>query len=333
MKAVLILILVGGVMMGWAVSAQDGITVSGSVQDQSGGVIPAAKVTLTNKATGEARKAVADDGGSFTFPNVLPGNYSLEGGAKGFEDAIKDLTVADQPLASITLKLGINLKEEVTITDNREEQTLSPQANADTINLPSDFLKTLPAQSDDILPIIGNFLSTSAQGTEGLSVVVDGVEGTALNVPTDSIRRVVINRNPYSSTFRRPGEGRVEVTTKDGSRRRYDGTFSYLVRNAFFDARDTFTRRLGLPNPNLDRRLFSASFGGPVPKWNKATFFFSMNDLINKQDVGINAVTVTGPLIENVLTTKNRVNLLARVDLRVNQIHTLSGRYQQLPYG
>jgi hypothetical protein len=326
MRAFFIVILIGGVLMGWAVDAQDGITVTGSVQDQTGSVIPEAKVTLTHKETGEVRKAVADNGGGFSFPNVLPGKYSLQAGAKGFEDARMDLTVADQALPTITLKLGINLKEEVTVTDNREEQTLSPQANADTINMASDFLKTLPAQSDDILPIIGNFLSTSAQGTEGLSVVVDGVEGTQLNVPTDSIRRVIINRNPYSSTYRRPGEGRVEVITKDGSRRRYDGTFAYLVRNAFFDARDTFTRRLALPNPNLDRRLFSASFGGPVPRWKKATFFFSANALTNNQDVGINAITVNGPLIENVPATKNSLKLLARLDLRVNQVHTISAR-------
>ena len=327
MRAVFVLILIGGVMMGWAASAQDGVAVIGSVQDQDGSVIPEAKVKLINTATGEVRKVVADVGGGFSFLNVLPGKYLLEGGAKGFEDVTLEITVADQALSAVTLKLGINLKEEVIITDNREEQTLSPAANADSISIASDFLKTLPAQSDDILPIIGNFLSTSAQGTEGLSVVVDGVEGTALNVPTDAIRRVIINRNPYSSAYRRPGEGRVEVITKDGSRRRYDGTFSYMVRNAFFDARDTFTRRLGLPNPNLDRRLFSASFGGPVPKWKDATFFFSLNDLTNKQDVGINAITVNGPLIENVPATKDRINLLARLDLRLNQVHTISARY------
>jgi hypothetical protein len=319
--------LVVSLLMGLSVSAQQGINLSGSVQDQEGGVIPGAKVTLTNNTTGEIRDAAADDGGGFGFDNLAPGKYSLKGKAKGFEATELEITIGAEAPAPIKLKLGINLKEEVTITDNQTEQTISPEANADAINMTSDFLKTLPAQSDDILPIIGNFLSTSAQGTEGLSVVVDGVEGTALNVPTDAIRRVIINRNPYSSSFRRPGEGRVEVITKDGSRRRYDGTFSYMVRNAFFDARDTFTRRLALPNPNLDRRLFSASFGGPVPKWKKATFFFSANDLTNIQDVGINAITAAGPLIENVPTTKHRLTLLSRVDWRPNAVHTLSARF------
>jgi len=327
MRRLFVLILIGGLLLGSAVKAQNGITISGSAQDQTGGVIPEAKVTLTHKDTGEVRKTVANTDGHFSFTNVLPGPYELKAEAKGFDEVSMDLTVADRAIPPITLKLGINLKAEVMITDNREEQTLSPAANADAINMTSDFLKALPSQSDDILPIIGNFLATSSQGTEGLSVVLDGIEGTALNVPTEAIRRVVINRNSYSATFRRPGEGRVEVTTKDGSRRRYDGTFAYLVRNSFFDARDTFTRRLGLPNPNLDRRLFSASFGGPVPDWKKATFFFSLNDLVNNQDVGINAITVAGPLIENVPATKNRLNLFSRVDIRLNSVHTIAGRY------
>jgi Carboxypeptidase regulatory-like domain/TonB dependent receptor len=321
------LALTASLLMGLAVSAQQGIPLSGNVQDQDGAVIPGAKVTLTNSTTGEVRDAAADDGGNFSFENVAPGKYLLKGKAKGFESTELEITIGAEAPAPIKLKLGISLQEEVTITDNQAEKTISPQANADAIDMTSDFLKTLPAQSDDILPIVGNFLSTSAQGTEGLAVVVDGVEGTALNVPTDAIRRVIINRNPYSSSFRRPGEGRVEVITKDGSRRRYDGTFSYMVRNAFFDARDTFTRRLALPNPNLDRRLFSASFGGPVPKQKKATFFFSANDLWNSQDVGINAITTAGPLIENVPTTKHRLNLLTRVDLRLNDVHTLSSRF------
>lgn len=339
MRALHTFTLVLTLLLGWPVKAQEpgtgvqdgvtkpGIVVSGTVEDEAGAVIPEARVTLTNKATAEIRATNTDDGGSFSFPNVAPGKYTLHGRAQGFEPADVEVTVGQTPLTPIRLKLGIKIQEEVTITGDKEAQTISPEANADAIDIGSDFLKSLPAQTDDILPIIGNFLSASAQGTEGLSVVVDGVEGTQLNVPTDAIRRVIINRNPYSSAYRRPGEGRVEIITKDGSRRRYDGTFSYMVRNAFFDARDTFTRRRALPNPNLDRRLFSASFGGPVPHWKKATFFFSANHLINNQDVGINAITAAGPLIENVPTTKNRLMLLSRLDLRPNQFQTLTGRF------
>ena len=337
MRGFCILVLIAGLLMGWAVSAQQNavnvqqsavstqqsITLRGTVEDQGGGVIPGAKLTLTNKTSGETRDTVADDGGAFIFANVGPGKYSINGKAKGFEAAELDITVGEQAPEAIKLKLGITIKEDVTITDNQSTSTIAPENNADAMNLTSDFLKTLPSQSEDILPILGNFLSTAAQGTEGLSVVVDGVEGTQLNVPTDAIRRVIINRNPYSSSYRRPGEGRVEVITKDGSRRRYDGTFAYYARNSLFDARDPFA----LTKPPLDRRLFSASFGGPVPGWKKATFFASGNQLTNNETVVSYSIGQAGPLSQNVPATKRRINFLGRLDLRPNEIHTLSARY------
>jgi carboxypeptidase family protein len=340
MRGLSILILAASLLVGWSgraqegltagaqqggmtLRAQEGLTLNGTVEDQAGGVIPGAKLTLTNTATGEVRSAVADDGGNFSFPNLPPGKYSLKGEAKGFEGADLQVTIGEQSPETIKLKLGISLKEEVTIKDDQTEQTLSPQANADAINMTGDFLKALPAQSEDILPILGNFLSTSAQGTEGLSVVVDGVEGAQLNVPTDAIRRVLINRNPYSSAYRRPGEGRVEVLTKDGSRRRYDGSFAYYLRHSLFDARNPFA----LTKPPLDRRLFSASFGGPVPVWKKATFFVSANNLINNETVVSTSISLAGPLIQNVPTSKHRLNFLGRFDLRPNEVHTLSARY------
>lgn len=328
MRAFFILILISGVLLGWAVSAQDGITLKGGVQDQTGSLIPKAILTLTKNDTGEVLKVEADDAGGFIFLNLKPGVYSLKAEAMGFENASVPITVADQPLAEVTLKLGINLTEQVLIADSRSERVTAPENNADAIDFSADFLKSLPAQSEDILPIIGNFLSTSAQGTEGLTVLVDGVEGTQINLPTDAIRRVIINRNPYSSTFRRPGDGRVEITTKDGSRRRYDGTFAYYMRNSRFDARDTFTRREGLEIAKLDRRLFSASFGGPVPGWKKATFFVSGNNLIHNEDVLSSSIAPTGGLlIQHAPTSQNRIKLISRVDYRPSEAQALSARY------
>jgi hypothetical protein len=314
--------------MGWAVRAQEGNTLTGVVEDQTGAVIPAAKLTLKNKATAEARTAVADDGGNFSFASVAPGLYELSVEAQDFDVAKVDVTVGSEPLTPVKFKLEIKLQEEVIIADKSSERAVSPESNVDAIDMSADFLKTLPAQSEDILPIIGNFLSTSAQGTEGLSVVVDGIEGTTLNVPTDAIRRVLINRNPYSSAFRRPGEGRVEVITKDGSRRRYDGTFAYYLRNSIFDSRDTFTRRRGLDIANLDRRLFSASFGGPVPGWSKATFFVSASNLMHNEDALSDSISLTGErLIQHAPTVQKKLKFMARLDYRHSENNTFSTRF------
>jgi hypothetical protein len=327
-KAICVLVLLAGTLTGWSVGAQGGLTLKGVVQDQTGSLVPSAKLILTNTETAEEISAQADESGGFAFHNLKPGKYSLKITAEGFEDATQPVIVADLPMEELIIKLGIKLTEEVIIADSASEQVTAPENNADAIDFSADFLKTLPAQTEDILPIIGNFLSTSAQGTEGLTVLVDGVEGTQINLPTDAIRRVIINRNPYSSSFRRPGDGRVEITTRDGSRRRYDGTFAYYIRNSRFDARDTFTRRQGLDIANLDRRLFSASFGGPVPGWKKATFFVSGNNLIHNEDVLSSSIATTGNLlIQHAPTAQDRIKLISRLDYRPSEDLTLSARY------
>jgi Carboxypeptidase regulatory-like domain len=60
-------------------------SVVGSVTDPTGAVIPGAPVTLTNRQTGLSKDATSDDGGRYSFVNVLPGQYDLKVTAKGFK--------------------------------------------------------------------------------------------------------------------------------------------------------------------------------------------------------------------------------------------------------
>src|SRR3569832_1176643 len=59
-------------------------SVIGTVTDQSDAVIPRAAVTITSKETGLTRSATTDDGGRYSFVNVLPGRYDVKVVAQGF---------------------------------------------------------------------------------------------------------------------------------------------------------------------------------------------------------------------------------------------------------
>ena len=65
--------------------AQTTATLSGTVQDQTGGVIPGAQVTLTNQDTSDSRVVETNGAGLYAFPSLTPGTYSLKASAKGFE--------------------------------------------------------------------------------------------------------------------------------------------------------------------------------------------------------------------------------------------------------
>lgn len=307
---------------------QSSIKLSGSVEDANGAAIPKAKLTLTGIVTGEVRNAVSDGAGDFRFENVPPGDYTLKGKAEGFESVERKLKVGAQPPAAIKLKLNVAAKgEEVTVSGSSrdEELNVSVDRNADRLNFDDDLLRGLPAPGQNPLLIIGSFLSPAAQGGEGLNVVVDGVEVSGLNLPAGAIRRVRINRNPYSAEFRRPGKARVEVYTEEGSFKRYRGRVSFYARNSVFDARNAFA----LVKPDLNRQLIEANLGGPLSGKN-VSFFVSGERLINDESAIVNARTLAGPFVANVPTPERRTNLLGRVEIRAGKAHTLLAIYNFL---
>src|ERR1041384_2205857 len=224
MKAVRVLIL-PVLFFGVIMSAQTGVNVSGSVEDPSGAVIPSAQLTLMNKATGLALAARSDGEGSFVFANVSSGEYVLRSEAEGFKRLEMPVPVQTQPMTNVRVTMPISTTEEVVDVSASGSRPDSPENNSDSVYVNTDFIAGLPSQSQDILPVVSNFLSPAAQGVEGMSIVVDGVGSNNVNEPTDPTTRIYVNKDPYSAEFRRPGSGRLEVVTRNGSRSYFDGTF------------------------------------------------------------------------------------------------------------
>src|ERR1700754_4368424 len=207
-------------------AAQRGTTLSGTAEDQTGAAIADESLTLTNKATGAIRKAKADASGAFTFKDIEPGQYILKGEAEGFNSAKLNLTVGAEPLSNLKLKMEVSVSDEVTIS-SKQSEPVAPENNTGSVYLNADSLNALPSQSQDVLSVISNFLSPVAQGSEGQSIVIDGAETNDLSLPASALKQVSINKNPYSVEYRRPGAGRVEVTTRNGSRGHFDGSFGF----------------------------------------------------------------------------------------------------------
>lgn len=307
-----------------AAFGQTGVTISGNTQDQTGAVIPNESVTLTNKATAQAVKTTSNDEGRFTFNNVAPGEYVLRAKVKGFKAAEVPVTVRSKPVTGVALTLLVGDVDETVNVSATASQPSAADNNADSVQVNSDLIDALPLQSQDLLPLINNFVSPAATGT-GLSIVVDGIEGTDLTLPTDSVKRIHINKNPYSPEFRRPGLGRVEVTTRNGSRGHFDGTFASHFRNDALDATNAFAT----DKPSLHRDLFEATLGGPFPI-RHARFFVSASRLMDNETAIVNATTPQGQIIQNVPTQLTTTTLLGRLDLRPNSFNTISLIYNYL---
>src|SRR5215471_14854978 len=65
--------------------AQTTATITGTVTDSTGAVVPKAKITLKNPASGDVRESVSNGVGRFSFASVVPGSYDLTVNAPGFK--------------------------------------------------------------------------------------------------------------------------------------------------------------------------------------------------------------------------------------------------------
>jgi hypothetical protein len=141
------------------------------------------------------------------------------------------VVVSHQPL-SVKVKLKIAIKENVTVSAAGSEPVAS-DSNANAIRLTDNFLRALPTEGPDLQPVLSKFISPAAAGTAGISLVLDGLEADQLDdIPSSSIKRITIDKNPYAAEFRRPGEARVEITTKSGSPTLFHGGIALFARSS-----------------------------------------------------------------------------------------------------
>jgi len=316
----LLVLILGLTCFAHQAAAQAVTSLRGVVKDPSSAAVPGANLILINKATGENRTEISDSNGRFIFENVLPGDYTLRAQAEEFRIHETDITIGAESL-EIIVKMKI-APEEQQITVMGTQDHVLPQNNADAVKVNDRLIRELPTESQDIVPLLSNFLSPGAVGAEGVSLVVDGVEVNELDTPTWSIKDVTINQNPYSAEFRRPGKSRIEVTTRQPSRRYFHGGISYYARNSALDARNFFA----LEKPDLNRRLWEGGLSGPLAG-RAATFFLSGSHLEDDRDMVVNAFTPTGQVVKNVPTHQDRTNLLGRLDIYANKVHTITALY------
>jgi len=304
-------------------SSQAGVAVSGSIVDESAGVIPGATVNLLgqNSAT---RSTTSKADGAFGFEDVAPGTYVLRAEIAGFETYQTTIVVGQEPVARLKITLRVRaLETDVTVEADEPADAFSTSAsNGATLRMDDDFRRALPIVANDFLGVVGNFFYPAAQGSQGNSVIVDGVEGDQIEVPSAAIGTVRLNRNPYSALYQHPGQARVEVSTKRGRRSRYDGAFEMSDRNSLFAARNAFATS----TEDLNRRLLQPTFGGPLPG-KKSSFYFTAQRFVHDESAVVNAETPTGTVVANVPTSHDHNSVFARIQAWPDALNTMTGTY------
>jgi hypothetical protein len=243
-----------------AQSPTDRFAISGTVTDPSGAGAPGVKVTLQKTGGSAIRTTVTGVSGAFRFVAVTSGDFEVLAEREGFasEKILVRVTNRSPAPLRITLKLA-DVRQQVTVTDAANQVSTNAPENLDTVTLDRQMLDNLPIFDQDYVAAMSQFLDPGAIGTNGVTLIVDGVEQNSIGVSASQIQQVKINQNPYSAEFSRPGRGRIEVITKPGSQE-YHGTFNFVFRDYHLNARDAFAEM----RPPEQRRIFEGSLIGPL---------------------------------------------------------------------
>lgn len=226
------------------------LSISGVVQDQAGSLIVGARVGLS-KDSAELQSSLTDDTGGFRLNGVLFGDYQIRVTSPGFEPAIVAAKVGTLPSDSLRITMSVaSIRQETTVTANPARMSTDPRDNQNAIAITGDSISDLPVFDQDYVSALSRFLDPASVGTNGVSLVVNGVEANSVTVSPSAIKEVKINQDPYSAEFARPGQERIEVITKPPEPT-YHGTFNFIFRDAHLNARDAFA----LVRPPEQRRI------------------------------------------------------------------------------
>jgi hypothetical protein len=258
-----------------------GVTVTGTVADQTGAVLPTVQIELRG-ADGQTRSTTTGDLGQFQFPSVTSGRYDIVASFDGFQTTTVHVTVGNRAPGAVRITMPLaGIRQEITVGTAPAEVRADPTSNVDSSTVDEQALRNLPIFNDDVVATMSRFLDSSAIGTNGVMLVVNGVEVNSLTLPASAIQQIKINQDPYAPEFRQAGRGRIEVITKPGSQH-YSGTAGFVFRDAALDARDAFA----VVKPPEQRRIVDSFLGGPFGRSENTAFTLSvMHDSEDTQSV------------------------------------------------
>jgi len=300
-------------------------TLRGQVADDSGALVPGAKVTLTGP-NGLVKTATSDNNGSYVFAGLATGDYQVVGSAP-------DLTML-QPVA-ISLNPGIqtlNLQlklvgtaEHVTVQENAGPAvSTDTSSNASAVVLRGDDLQALSDDPDDLAADL-QALAGPAAGPSGGAMFVDGFSGGEIP-PKESIREIRVNQNPFSPEYDKLGLGRIEIFTKPGADR-YRGTVDYNFADDFWNSRNPYS---AVKAPLLLNE-FEGNIGGPLGK--RASFILEwQRNAVNNGSI-VNAITLdpqtfgANPFFNSFTVPQRFTRISPRIDYQLNDNNTLTLRY------
>ena len=284
-------------------------TITGTLTDPSGAVVPGAVVSIVNDRTGASRETTTNEQGSFSFPELDAGTYRVsvtKGGFKNLSLRAVELHVADVTNLALTMEMGAAAE---TVVVEASAIAVNTQTGEVGNVMTGEQVRELPMNGRSFVQLttlvpgasVGEGFDNKSKGLFGAVDIsfsgspavgnqwtVDGAanndigsQRTILIYPSiDGIEEFKIQRNAYGPEYGSSSGAQINVVTKGGANQ-YHGDLYYFGRNDALIAKNYFLQS-GCASPSdtsckkqlLRRNDFGYTIGGPVKK-DKVFFFWS----------------------------------------------------------
>jgi len=289
--------------------AQDTGSITGTVRDASGSVIPGAEVKVDSTAIGLSRTITTNSDGDYLAGGLPAGTYEITVTTKGFKSfSAKNiiLQVAEKKRVDVALQLG-EISDKVFVEGSSVAQVETQSSDLSGVVTGREIsqlelngrsfvqlVALVPGVSNQTGQDFGGVglnqnISFSVNGgrveynnwqVDGGNAMDTGSNGTLNVFPSiDAIAEFKVLTSNYGAQYGRNGSGTVEVVSKSGTKNFHGDVYEYL-RNEMFNANDFFDNAAGNPKPAYKKHDFGYTIGGPVYIPNhynssrEKTFFF-----------------------------------------------------------
>lgn len=298
------------------VFSQTGASLSGTVADSSGAVLPGATITATNDATGVETTGFSNDSGAYSFPSLMAGTYTVSAELEEFQkQTFTDVVLQASGQRRLNFSLEVSeIATVVEVTFTAKDLVLESSSSVGDV-LSERTIEELPQVNRNALDLVkvmsgvvltdntifnANETSFAGVGAAGINIQRDGVTVNDVRWPTGLNAATRVNPDlvgefrmilaPVDAEAGR-GNAQLQITTRSGTNE-YHGSLVWNAQNTALDPNTWEQNRVGGAPPWRNQHQYTISAGGPIVK-NK-TFFFAMYDgQIAKMRTDMNLRTLT----------------------------------------
>src|SRR5262245_44630083 len=297
-------------------------TVSGTVQDATGALIPGVTVTATNTGTNVVTTVLSNESGAYNFASLLPGPYKVSAELSGFRtQTYTDVQLGNAQQIRLNFTLTVaSVAQNVEVTVAVDTLLATSSSTVGQV-LTEQKVAALPLVGNDVLDLIstlagvgndaGNIDSVFSRESvtlagvpaSNISTVRDGIMvqdtrwpggiNSATVINPDLVGEIRLILAPVDAEIGR-GNGSVQIQTRSGTNK-FSGAATWSIRNNALDA-DSWTNNRTVPKPVrnwFNGHEYTISYGGPIVK-NK-TFFYTVFDGVTNRSRATQLATVLTP--------------------------------------